>query len=1240
MVKKWFVLCLGLLHVMSLPGSAGVEVKAYRDEVFLLTYPWRPDIPYPYFPETDKRTIYPYTMQDNLRPEAEERTYPTVVLENEFLKLIFIPALGGRLWKAVDKVTGKPVFYVNNVVKPGLIGMRGAWISGGVEFNTGPQGHTVSAISPVDVLMLPPQADGSRSVAIGEVDRIYRLPWTVMVTLRPGRRFIEEEVVIYNPNPIACPYYFWNCTAQPNTPGFRFIYPMTLGTDHGGKRFYSWPIDKGVDLSWAKHYREMSSIFAHGCDQDFFGSYDVDADRGCVAYADHHQLPGKKAWTWGWGGDGVAHQRMLTDDDGPYNEVQTGPLPTQADTGRLEPHEAIRWKEWWYPVHGLGDGFTFASRDICANAKIEGGTLTLRLLGTGTFRDASVSVSPRSQVKVKGESGTTVLASWLMTIDPFKPQVRTSQVGVGPVEVTVSQEGRPLAVFSVPLALPKRVPPDPESEAAAASRGVKTEDWPRRLRAVHENFEKALADPEAALQKAWGDALQPETAVSARARIARILLRTNRPGRVVETLGMPGPWQSDPVCLRCLAAAYLQLEKPEAARTVLVGLLKQYPLDVSAWYLMAKQGNAPARKVLERLDRLLDRDPECVLHVAFELMALGLEWDALSMLKKIELEESPMLYYTVNYLHNRLGRRPLLWDPVDVPGVFPSRPEALPVLRFAVENRPDDALARRLLGDLLFHLKDHDAAEQLWREAIAKAPADAVSMRSLGMALWRRHKDMPAAEGILRRALSCRPEDGILGRDLARVLMAQADQAGDGDAKKAFRHKARKVLLGVLPANEHRADILEMTCRLHNLLDEPEKAADLLDWIAVTNWEGAQGLHDEFRKAHMTLGKKYLTAKKYGKAAGAFRRSLSYPDNLGIGKRDGTKEEAQQFLLGKAAFLAGKIDIAHEAWGKAADEMLAQFPKHEGYRTKGYTRRSADAARAWQAEVRAQLFKLLKLDGLLAKRASIPFDVKEVRIWKHALYVAKELTINSTPGRRMTVILTQPVDIKKPGPAVVCLGGHGSTLRSPYGAATLDKSKQEAARAGIYKGFGTRLAERGYVTISTTVSQHNVHEAGRLLMGERLWDCMRCVDFLQSLPAVDKARIGCAGLSLGGEMTMWLGAMDTRIKAVVSAGFLTFMDHMEHNHCMCWKFDGLRPLVDFPDIYALTAPRALMCQNGLKEPRSQFYVPLAYRAWTDVRKTYEDMGAPGKVILDVHGEGHVIDLPELMTFFDGQLARN
>ncbi len=321
----------------------------------------------------------------------------------------------------------------------------------------------------------------------------------------------------------------------------------------------------------------------------------------------------------------------------------------------------------------------------------------------------------------------------------------------------------------------------------------------------------------------------------------------------------------------------------------------------------------------------------------------------------------------------------------------------------------------------------------------------------------------------------------------------------------------------------------------------------------------------------------------------------------------------------------------------SAPEKGHNIPQQRSMR---YTSRPKEGARTWQKDVRVKLYQLLKMENLLQKRRPIPFGEKELSRADRGTYHIMEVEINSTSSRRIRIVVTIPNSKDKPVPAVVCIGGHGSNLYSPYDPKTIAGQGPRKKSDSIYKRFGTILAETGYVTISTTVSQHKVYEKGWLLMAERLWDLIRCVDYLQSIPEVDNRRIGCAGLSLGGEMAMWLGAMDERIAATVSAGFLTTMDQMEQNHCMCWKFEGLRELVDFSDIYSLIAPRPLQCQNGMLEPASQFYVPLARRAMEEIRTIYKDFDRPENVVLDIHEGGHVIDLPGLIYFFEKNLYQN
>ena len=288
-------------------------------------------------------------------------------------------------------------------------------------------------------------------------------------------------------------------------------------------------------------------------------------------------------------------------------------------------------------------------------------------------------------------------------------------------------------------------------------------------------------------------------------------------------------------------------------------------------------------------------------------------------------------------------------------------------------------------------------------------------------------------------------------------------------------------------------------------------------------------------------------------------------------------------------------------------------------RTLAYAARGDSPPADWQRQVRTKLTALLGVDDLLG--AQIPLAPQVLSESKRTGYLDREVEFQSTPTRRMRARVTIPTEGTGPFPAVVCIHGHGGSRAVVHD----DKS--------IYRGFAAELAAKGYVTIACDVGQHAVFERDRTLMGERFFDLKRCVDFLIESGRVDSARIGCAGLSLGGEMAMWLGALDSRIAATVSCGFLTTMDQMEQGHCRCWDFPGLRALVDYADIYALMAPHPLQCQNGLGEGPGDFCVPLARRAMTQVRATYRDLGAADAAAVHVHPEGHVVDLPALLRFF-------
>jgi hypothetical protein len=290
---------------------------------------------------------------------------------------------------------------------------------------------------------------------------------------------------------------------------------------------------------------------------------------------------------------------------------------------------------------------------------------------------------------------------------------------------------------------------------------------------------------------------------------------------------------------------------------------------------------------------------------------------------------------------------------------------------------------------------------------------------------------------------------------------------------------------------------------------------------------------------------------------------------------------------------------------------------------------------AWEHDARVTLAVLLKMDDQMTAnrhdehgRSCLPLNTVVLETADHGVYTRQLLEIDARPDRRIQVVLTIPSGATAgKTPAVVCIHGHGGNRDIVYDTKS------------VYGGFARVLSEQGYVTLSTNVGQHDVQdEALRTLMGERLWDLVRVVDLATSRPEVDPDRIGCAGLSLGGEMAMWLGAMDTRIAATVSSGFLTNMENLRHGHCMCWDFPGLQRRYDFADIYSLICPRALQCQNGRKERLpGGFPVDLAEQVMKEIQAAYRVAGRENAVELATHPEGHVFDVSSGVRFLDAHL---
>ena len=364
----------GTLTILSLVLGLGpsvlqaAAVRAWEGVIELPTYLPGPPDPNPPFPLVNRHEIYPYPMLDDLTDRREVKSYRALFLENDYLKATILPDVGGRLYSLYDKVGKREVFYRNHVMKYGLVALRGAWISGGVEFNF-PNGHTTLTVSPVEARLLQ-NNDGSATAVVGATDWVTEMHWEVALTLRPGEARLQQHVTLFNSTPLENLYWYWANAAVPATNDMQFDYPMREANPHIAGEAWSYPVWKGVDYSWYKNIRQPTSLFGRQVHRNFFAAYYHNSDFGVVHVADYRQVPGKKIWSWGVAGDGLIWTDLLTDHDGPYNEIQSGRYETQLTQEFIPPRRVESWTEYWYPVQGLGRACVEATDSLALSVRL------------------------------------------------------------------------------------------------------------------------------------------------------------------------------------------------------------------------------------------------------------------------------------------------------------------------------------------------------------------------------------------------------------------------------------------------------------------------------------------------------------------------------------------------------------------------------------------------------------------------------------------------------------------------------------------------------------------------------------------------------------------------------------------------------------------------------------------------------------------------------------------------------
>ncbi len=392
------------------------KVLIWEEEILLPTYGTGKPEKNPMFLEKrvyqgSSGVVYPYPVIEKIEDTCEDKPYQAVFLENEYIKVMVLPQLGGRIQMAYDKIKERHFIYYNHVIKPALVGLTGPWISGGIEFNW-PQHHRPSTFMPVDYT-LEECADGSAIVWVSERERMFHQKGMAGIKLTPGRAVIEIQGKLYNPTPIPQTFLWWANPAVAVSDDYQSVFPADVNAvfDHGKRDVSTYPIatgvyykmdySAGVDISRYKNIPVPTSYMAIQSKYDFVGGYENDTQAGVLHVANHHISPGKKQWTWGNGDFGQAWDRNLTDADGPYIELMTGVYTdNQPDFTWLQPYEEKTFTQYFMPYRELGV-VKNASTDLLINIEPTDTEAVLKIFATSAQQGLTVEITKEKEAVYK-----------------------------------------------------------------------------------------------------------------------------------------------------------------------------------------------------------------------------------------------------------------------------------------------------------------------------------------------------------------------------------------------------------------------------------------------------------------------------------------------------------------------------------------------------------------------------------------------------------------------------------------------------------------------------------------------------------------------------------------------------------------------------------------------------------------------------------------------------------------------
>ncbi|MEF3103107.1 DUF5107 domain-containing protein [Raoultella terrigena] len=959
------------------------SVKVWQETITLPTWTTGAEDPNPMFLEKrvyqgSSGSVYPYGVVDTLTGEREMRDYRAVWMENDFIRVMLLPELGGRIHRAYDKVKQRDFVYYNEVVKPALVGLLGPWISGGIEFNW-PQHHRPTTFMPVDFTIQQGEG-GVQTVWMGEAEPMRGLQVMAGFTLYPDRALIEITGKVFNGNATPRHFLWWANPAVKGGDAHQSVFPpdVTAVFDHGKRDVSAFPIatgtyykvdySAGVDISRYKNVPVPTSYMAEKSAYDFVGAYHHDERGGLLHVADHHISPGKKQWSWGYGDFGQAWDRNLTDANGPYIELMTGVFTdNQPDFTWLAPYEEKIFVQNFLPYSELG---------TVQNANTR---LALKLVREDErLRMGVYAIAPLENIVLELSADNQPLYETQLTLKPGESwQHALPENGVSRLTLRAkSAEGEPLLHYQEHLA--QQTPlPEPATAPALPDEidngdelyfiGQHLEQYNHASRYAGDYYRRAIAiDPE-----------------------------DYRNNVALGTLALNGAdWPLAEQCARAALRRAHRLNKNPRdgeASMLLASALERQGDDTGAWdsYYKASWSGSCRDAAYWSLARLAMKRGEAA--DALEKVDISLQFNAtnhLAMgLKALALAKLGRGDEAQDYIDRCLGQYPLSYPLHCVRWMISQDHESRESLLRVTGRRGANAslLAGWLLSigqpssaqALLALLDSQEALPMLWRAAlsddaderqqfIASAQRchalrvrfpntlDEVWMlqrleesafaRYLLGCFWyskRRYEDaVNCWRDVLAKDPDYAPAHRLLGvyawnkrQDLPQAL-ASLQRAVDIEPQNArfrfeldYLNKLTGAPVGdrLRDLQAHRAVVLkrdDLTAELLSLWNSSGRyaeAADILRTRKFHPWEGGEGkVTGQYLLNQLHVALQAIEGQAYSAATQRLEEALRYPLNLGEGRLPGQTDNDIWYLLAHCAAQAGETQRAAACYQRAS----------------------------------------------------------------------------------------------------------------------------------------------------------------------------------------------------------------------------------------------------------------------------------------------------------------------------------